>query len=199
MPVARLTLPLTEPAARGLRIGDRVSLTGTVFTARDAVHRRLAAGESMPCDLSGAVLYHCGPVCLQDGQGQWRVWAAGPTTSIREEPYMPDLIERFRLRAVIGKGGMGDRTLAAMARVGCVYLHAVGGAAQALASCIESVRAVHGYELLGAPEAVWELDVRDFPGLVTMDSQQGSLHQTITRNSERRLQSLFQTTVALEH
>lgn len=186
-----LSLPATVGDIRALRIGDAISLTGRLFTGRDAVHRHLASGEELDCDLRGGVIYHCGPVMVRKGT-EWRVWAAGPTTSAREEPYMADLIRRYGLRAVIGKGGMGESTLSAMRETGCVYLHAVGGAAQVLAANIEEVEAVYGYDQFGAPEAVWQLRVRDFPVVVTMDSHGRSLHDAVVETSRRELERLLE-------
>lgn len=185
-----LRTPLGEQDVRELAIGEAVVLTGTLFTARDAVHRFLFEGGELACDLRNAVVYHCGPVVVRDGE-RWDVTAAGPTTSAREEPYMPELIRRFGLRAVIGKGGMGEATLAAMAEVGCIYCHAVGGAAQVLAASIEEVETVHGYERFGAPEAVWQLRVRQFPAVVTMDTHRRSLHQQVRESSADALRTLL--------
>ncbi|MFW6367469.1 MAG: FumA C-terminus/TtdB family hydratase beta subunit [bacterium] len=185
-----LSLPAAVDDIRALHIGDAVTLTGRMYTGRDAVHRYLTSGETLDCDLRGAVLYHCGPVMVRDGDG-WRVSAAGPTTSAREEPYMGELIRRYGLRAVIGKGGMGESTLAAMRDIGCVYLHAVGGAAQVLAANIEEVEAVYGYDLFGPPEAVWQLRVREFPVVVTMDSHGRSLHDMVADTSRQQLELLL--------
>lgn len=181
-----LETPLSEADVRGLRVGDLVRLSGQLVTARDAVHHHLYHGGVPPCDLQGAVVYHCGPIVVRRRDG-WELRAAGPTTSIREAPYMADLIERFGLRAIIGKGGMGERTAEALAKHGCVYLHAVGGAAQALAANVCEVEAVYGYERFGAPEAVWQLNIRDFPALVTMDAHGGSLHSRVLERSRHAL------------
>ncbi|MBT3376144.1 MAG: hypothetical protein HN742_07315 [Lentisphaerae bacterium] len=181
-PIA-LQLPLSEEAVRGLSVGDLVSLTGRLVTGRDAVHHHLFGGARPPCDLTGTAVYHCGPVTVME-DGGWHVMAAGPTTSIREEPYMAGIIARFALRAVIGKGGMGPQTLAACGAHGCVYLHAVGGAAQILAQAIERVIAVHWEETFGLPEAIWELEVKDFPALVTMDTHGQSLHEDVGTASQ---------------
>jgi fumarate hydratase class I len=144
-----------------------------------------------PVDLHGSVLYHCGPVVVKDdGEGGgWRVTAAGPTTSIREEPYQADIIARYGVRAVIGKGGMGAKTLAGLATSGAVYLNAVGGAAQFYARCVERVAGVSLLEF-GTPEAMWHLDVRDFPAIVTMDSHGNSLHTEIEAQSGQVLEAL---------
>lgn len=183
-------MPLAEADVRALHVGDFVLLSGPVFTGRDAVHRFLAHGGEAPCDLRGGVVYHCGPVALPSG-GTWRIVAAGPTTSAREEPYMSDIIARYALRGVIGKGGMGEHTLAACQRHGCVYFHAVGGAAQVLATCISRVGAVHFRERFGDPEAIWELTLDRFPVLVTMDAHGESLHAAVAADSRRRLDALL--------
>ena len=141
-----------------------------------------------PVDLHGAVLYHCGPVVAKEGSG-WRVTAAGPTTSIREEPYQADIIGRYGVRAVVGKGGMGAKTLAALKRHGAVYLNAIGGAAQFYARTITSVDGVSLLEF-GTPEAMWHLTVKDFPAIVTMDAHGNSLHKEIEEDSGRHLEAL---------
>lgn len=187
----RLELPLDEAAVRRLALGDLVELTGTIFTARDAVHHYLAGGGVCPCDLRNAVIYHCGPVVVGQGSG-WRVTAAGPTTSSREEPYMAALIARYALRGVIGKGGMGEATRQACAAHGCLYLHAVGGAAQVLADAIREVRGVHLLERFGAPEAMWELRVEGFPAVVTMDAHGNSLHDAVLARSRAACAALLQ-------
>ncbi len=182
--VVRLTTPLSDADVRKLKAGDVVLLTGTVFTGRDEVHKYLHKGGDLGA-IQGGVIYHCGPVVLEEG-GKHRVVAAGPTTSIREEPYQADVIERFGIRAVIGKGGMGPKTLKACQDFGCVYLHAIGGAAQIYAQCVQSVENVY-LEQFGSPEAVWELKVKDFPAVVTMDSHGRSLHQEVADASKSRL------------
>jgi fumarate hydratase class I len=188
----RLQAPLTEEAVRGLRAGDMVLLSGTVFTGRDEVHKYLHKGGDLPM-LKGGVIYHCGPVVLEQlgGGGPYRITAAGPTTSIREEPYQAGVIERYGVKAVIGKGGMGPKTLEACRRHGCVYLHAIGGAAQIYARCVEAVEAVYLKEQFGSPEAVWQLRVRDFPAVVTMDAHGRSLHQEVADESKGRLQGVL--------
>ena len=186
-----LSLPLSENDVRGLALGESVCLTGVIYTARDAAHKQLAAGfvPGMP-DVAGGVLYHCGPVVVRDGDG-WRITAAGPTTSIREEPYMADVIRKYGIRAIIGKGGMREKTLNACKQYGCVYLHAVGGAAQVIAASIRRVRNVYMLEQFGAPEALWELEVVDFPAIVTMDSHGNSLHEQVRKVSSERLAILL--------
>jgi fumarate hydratase class I len=182
-----LAAPLTEAAVRALKVGDVVLVSGRMFTGRDAVHSYLMKHDP-PVDLQGAVLYHCGPVVVKEGAG-WRVTAAGPTTSIREEPYQGDIIKRYGVRAVIGKGGMGARTLAAMKESGAVYLNAIGGAAQFYA---RSITAVEGVSLLefGTPEAMWHLTVDAFPAIVTMDAHGNSLHKDIEQESGKHLEAI---------
>src|SRR5690606_13433539 len=140
---------------------------------RDNVHAYLMKNPP-PVDLQGAVLYHCGPVMLKEGE-RWTTKAAGPTTSSREEPYQADVIRRYGLRAVVGKGGMGARTLEALKECGAVYLNAIGGAAQYYARTVEEVPAVHLMEF-GIPEAMWHFRVKNFAAIVTMDSHGNSLH-----------------------
>jgi len=184
-----LSTPLTEGAVRALKVGDEVAITGVMFTGRDAVHKYLHEGGQLPpeVNLQGGVLYHCGPVIIKDEAGHWKCVAAGPTTSIREEPYQWQVIRDFGLRAVIGKGGMGDRTLAACKEYGCVYLHAIGGAAQVLAERIQSVPNVYFAEQFGAPEAIWEFRVVEFPAVVTMDTHGNSLHKEVLAASQAEL------------
>lgn len=185
-----LATPFTEEKIRALKVGDEVGITGIVFTGRDAVHKYLHDGGKLPPEvrLANGILYHCGPVVLKDEQGQWKVTAAGPTTSIREEPYQADVIAQHGLRGVIGKGGMGEKTLAACQEHGCVYLHAIGGAAQVLAECVKAVRGVYFLEEFGAPEAIWELEVENFPAVVTMDSHGRSLHREVMDSSRAELE-----------
>jgi fumarate hydratase class I len=188
-----LSFPFTEEKIRSLKVGDEVFISGTLFTGRDAVHKYLHEGGKLPSgvNLKDGILYHCGPVVIKDAQGNWQCTAAGPTTSIREEPYQWQVIRDFGLRGVIGKGGMGDKTLAACKEHGCVYLHAIGGAAQVLAQCIKRVRNVHMMEQFGAPEAIWEFEVENFPAVVTMDSHGGSLHKEVFVASQAELAKLI--------
>ena len=171
-----LTPPLTEAQMRALKVGDVVLITGEMFTGRDNVHTYLMKNPP-PEDLNGAVLYHCGPVMLKEGE-RWTVKAAGPTTSMREEPYQADVIKRYGVRAVIGKGGMGAKTLAALKEFGAVYLNAIGGAAQFYARSVQEVLGVSLLEF-GIPEAMWHLRVKGFAAIVTMDAHGGSLHADV--------------------
>jgi fumarate hydratase class I len=180
----RLQAPISEEQVRALKVGDVVLISGRMFTGRDAVHAHLMKHDP-PVDLHGSVLYHCGPVVAKDGEG-WKVNAAGPTTSIREEPYQADILKRYGVRVVIGKGGMGAKTLAGLTESGGVYLNAIGGAAQFYARCIDRVAGVSLLEF-GTPEAMWHLDVTDFPAIVTMDAHGNSLHKEIEQASGERL------------
>jgi len=184
-----LTTPLTEAQMRALKVGDVVLLNGDMFTGRDAMHAYLMKNPP-PVDLNGAALYHCGPVMLKQPDGAWVSKAAGPTTSIREEPYQADVIKRYGVRAVIGKGGMGPKTLAALRECGAVYLNGIGGAAQYYARAIEKVNRVHLLEEFGVPEAMWHLSVKDFVAIVTMDAHGNSLHADIEQASAKELEAL---------
>src|SRR5579859_6380611 len=184
-----LSTPVSETTIRSLKVGDEVAVSGVLFTGRDAVHKYLHEGGQLPSGvhLQGGVLYHCGPVIIKDEQGQWRCVAAGPTTSIREEPYQWQIIRDFGLRGVIGKGGMGEKPLASCKEYGCAYLHAIGGAAQVLAECVERVPNVYLMDKFGAPEAIWQFEVVDFPAVVTMDSHGNSLHKEVFAASQAEL------------
>jgi fumarate hydratase class I len=182
-----LTPPLTEAQMRALKVGDVVLIDGDMFTGRDNVHSWLMKNPP-PVDLTGAVLYHCGPVMLKDGD-RWRVVAAGPTTSIREEPYQADVIRRYGVRAVIGKGGMGPKTAAALQECGAVYLNAIGGAAQYYAQTLKEVRGVYLLEF-GIPEAMWHLRAKGFAAIVTMDAHGASLHVEVEQATGEALEAL---------
>ena len=184
-----LTAPLSEEAVRALKVGDVVLISGEVYTGRDAVHAHLMKNPP-PVDLHGAVLYHCGPVMLKQGE-KWEVKAAGPTTSSREEPYQATIIEKYGVRAVIGKGGMGAKTLAALKKSGAVYLNAIGGAAQFYARTVDQVLAVHLLEF-GIPEAMWHLRVTNFAAIVTMDAHGNSLHADVEKSTGDKLAELQQ-------
>jgi fumarate hydratase class I len=177
--------PLTEQQVRALKVGDVVLITGEMYTGRDQVHAHLMK-NAPPVDLNGAALYHCGPVMLKQGNA-WVTKAAGPTTSIREEPYQADVIKRYGVRAVIGKGGMGAKTLAALQEFGAVYLNGIGGAAQYYARTIEKVLGVHLLEQFGIPEAMWHLRVNAFPAIVTMDAHGNSLHAVVEEQTAGEL------------
>jgi fumarate hydratase class I len=184
-----LKTPISETEIRKLKLGDEVFVSGKVFTGRDAVHKYLHEGGQLPqgVSLKDGILYHCGPVVVKDEQGNWKCVAAGPTTSIREEPYQWQIIRDFGLRGVIGKGGMGEKTLEACREHGCIYLHGIGGAAQVLAQCIKKVSNVYMMEQFGAPEAIWEFEVEKFPAIVTIDAHGNSLHKEVFAASQAEL------------
>ena len=188
MSLIRLATPLGEEQVRSLRVGDTVELSGRLYTGRDAVHHRLHEGVKPPVDLRGQVIYHCGPVMVKEGD-RWSCRGAGPTTSSREEPYQWEVIRDHGIRGVIGKGGMGAKTLEACRQHGCVYLHAIGGAAQV---CAERITRVDGVDWmdLGSPEAIWHLWVEAFPVIVTIDSHGGSLHQQVLDASRAAMDGL---------
>jgi len=188
--IKRLSGPFDEAQVRALRAGDAVRLAGTVYTGRDRLHAFLHGGGEPPVSLRDGAIYHCGPVVVPAGGG-WRVVAAGPTTSCREEPYMAGVIARCGVRVIIGKGGMGEKTRAACRTHGCVYLQAVGGAAASLASRVTEARRVFFLETFGATEAMWELAVADFDAVVGMDTHGASLFEDIRQTSEARLASLI--------
>lgn len=187
----RLTYPFTKEQILDLKVGDMVLITGKLFTGRDAVHKRLHDGTKPPVELQNQIIYHCGPVVLQDPKTKkYEVKAAGPTTSIREEPYQWEVMRDYGIIGVIGKGGMGAKTLKGCKDYGCVYFHAVGGAAQVLAEKIDSVDNVHWMDL-GSPEAIWELSVTEFPVVVTMDAHGNSLHEKVEKESAEALKNLL--------
>jgi len=185
----RLTHPFTRAQVAPLRAGDGVRLFGLIYTGRDRLHKHLFDGGASPVPLADSAIYHCGPVMIPDGT-EWRAVAAGPTTSIREEPYMAAILATHGVRLVIGKGGMGDATARACAAQGALYLEAVGGAAQVLASCIVRVRGVHFETEFGSAEAMWELEVADFPALVSIDTRGVNLHHRVEQASRQALARL---------
>lgn len=183
-----LQAPITEEQIRKLQVGDVVVLNGEMHTGRDALHKYLMDHDS-PVSMEGGVLYHCGPVMLKDDSGNWHVKAAGPTTSSREEPYQADIIKKFGIRAVIGKGGMGAKTLKGLQDYGAVYLNAIGGAAQYYAECVKGVSGVDFLDEFGVPEAMWHLQVEGFAAIVTMDAHGNSLHADIDEISKKKLEA----------
>lgn len=190
----RIRLPASRKELRALRAGDEVLISGTVVTARDMGHKLMVEQRSdfLKPLLDGALIYHCGPIMVRKGD-RWRVVSAGPTTSSREEPYQADVIANYGIGGVIGKGGMGDKTSAALREHGAVYFHATGGAGSLLAKCVREVRDVLMLEEFGVPEAFWVLDVEDFPSVVTMDTTGASLHRQVLEVSRARWQELLGT------
>ena len=170
-----------------MRLGQTVFLNGPIITGRDEVHMRaLAGGSEVPDCLNGAALYHCGPIMVREGK-EWKVIAAGPTTSARMNSMEAEMIRRFGIRAVIGKGGMSDEVIEAMKDVGCVYLAAIGGAAVSLAECIRDVKGVEWHDL-GMAEAMWKFEAERFgPLTVAMDAKGNSLYKEAKLKADKIL------------
>ncbi len=202
----RLEIPIPEEDVRALQAGDTVYLSGVIVTGRDAAHKYMIENfvrtEQVPAEeqwlyeelqrlLRGGVIYHCGPVVRQRDDGRWEFVAAGPTTSIREEPYEAEIISHFGLRGVIGKGGMGPATLRACREYGAAYLHAVGGAASLIANTVQEVEAVYKKDEFGVPEAFWVIRVADFPVIVTMDTHGNSIHERVQEEAGVALEGLL--------
>ncbi len=185
-----LRYPFDERQVRALKAGDAVSITGPVHTGRDRFHKHFADGHPIDVDFRDGALYHCGPVIVRDGDG-WAVKAAGPTTSVRENPYEPAFIAASGVRLIIGKGGMDAATLAAMGKYGCVYIQAVGGAAAVSAAALRKVTGVSYLEEFGAAEACWHFDAVGFTGVVAMDTHGRSLFAEVERDSRARLAALL--------
>lgn len=189
----KLQLPCDEATIRSLKVGDFVELSGRMITGRDSAHHWLIkeVREEVRPLMQGSVIYHVGPVVRKHEDGTFSFVAAGPTTSAREEPYQADVIGRYGLRGVIGKGGMGVKTLAGLKEHGAVYFHAIGGAAQVLAQSVTRVETVFKLEEFGVPEALWVIQVEDFPVVVTMDSHGGSLHASVEAASKAKLEEVL--------
>ena len=201
-----LSIPISDEHIRDLKVGDSVSLSGVIITGRDTVHKwmietfvketrqpegdDLEVYEAIKPLLDGGAIYHCGPVVAGLDSGDYRFVAAGPTTSTREEPYQGDVMHHFNIKAVIGKGGMGPKTLAACHEVPGVYLHAIGGAASLIAQSVQRVIDVHKLDF-GVPEAMWVIEVKDFPVVVTMDSHNSSIHAEVETQSMVELERLL--------
>ncbi len=199
-----LTIPIPDEEIRALHVGDTAYLTGVIVTGRDAAHKFMVENyirQTPTSDqqdlyvelkqlLSGGVIYHCGPVVRKNDDDSWSFVAAGPTTSIREEVYQPEVIKHFNLKGVIGKGGMGPKTLKACHEQPAVYFHAIGGAASLIARSVKEVITVHKMEF-GIPEAMWVIRVQDFPVVITMDSHGQSIHETVQSASEKKLAELI--------
>ena len=192
-----LSYPFSEKSVRALKAGDAVSITGRIYTGRDKLHKYFADGGKLSVDFRDGALYHCGPVVINSNtqtlkhSNTYTVVAAGPTTSVRENPYEPDFIAKTGVRIIIGKGGMDARTLAAMQEHGCVYVQAVGGGGAIYADAVKKVAGVSMLKEFGAAEAVWHLDVVDFRGVVAMDAHGNSLFDEVESVSKRRLADLI--------
>ncbi len=189
----KLKVPISEQEIRRLKVGDEVLLSGVIVTARDEAHKLMIEEnpDFIRDTLKESVIYHCGPVVKQDENGKWSFVSAGPTTSIREEPYQADVICQYNVRGVIGKGGMGPKTAEGLKKCGAVYLHAIGGAGTLIANVVKEVKTVHKLEEFGTPEAFWVIEVEDFPVVVTMDSHGNSLHQEIKEKSQKKADRLM--------
>jgi fumarate hydratase class I len=183
-----LEYPITEEQVRKVKVGDIVVINGPMHTGRDAFHKHVV-GHGSKVSMKDGVLYHCGPVAMKDASGNWTIKAAGPTTSIREEPYQADVIKQEGVRVVIGKGGMGKKTLDGLKDFGAIYVNAIGGAAQYYAEAIKKVTGMD-YEEFGLPEAMWHLNVEGFTGICTMDSHGNSLHAEIEQKSAAKLEEI---------
>lgn len=191
-----LHTPLTEEDIRALHVGDTVHISGRMFTARDEAHRlmleRYVNGEEIPFDPSKMALFHCGPVVKKEDAG-WRVISAGPTTSIRMELFEDRFLTAFGTKMVIGKGGMGDKTLAALRKAGAVYAHYPGGVGALAAQAITRVTNVYWLDELGIPEAVWILDIELFgPLTITMDSHGKSLYRDLEESIKKNLERIHE-------
>ncbi len=201
-----VTIPISDEVIRSLKVGDPVMLNGIMITGRDTVHKwmietfikkictlqkdDIEVYEALKPILNGGIIYHCGPVVSGLDTKQYKFVAAGPTTSIREEPYQADVMKHFNLKGVIGKGGMGAKTLKGCQEVPGVYFHAIGGAATLIAQSVTRVLGVYKYEF-GVPEAIWVIEVKDLPVVVTMDAHGQSLHEVMEKESGRVLAELM--------
>ncbi|HPD06334.1 MAG TPA: FumA C-terminus/TtdB family hydratase beta subunit [Candidatus Bipolaricaulis sp.] len=184
-----LTTPISEKDARALRAGDVIYVSGTMFTARDEAHKMMLERGS-PLPVEGLALFHCGPVAQKVGEG-WQILAAGPTTSARMELFEADFLRKFKTRVIVGKGGMGDKTLAALGEVGAVYTHFTGGAGALAAKAVKRVAAVHWLEELGMPEAIWVMEVERFgPLVVAMDSHGRSLYKELAVTVDKNMEAI---------
>lgn len=201
-----ITIPIDDATIRSLNVGDSVGLTGIIITGRDTVHKWMIETfiqkkrEPQADDqevyaaiqpiLNGGIIYHCGPVVAGLETKEYKFVAAGPTTSIREEPYQADVMAHFNIKGVIGKGGMGPKTLKGCQEVPGAYFHAIGGAASLIAQTVQEVQTVYKYDF-GVPEAIWVIKVKDFPAVVTMDAHGHSLHEGVAAESSKALEKLL--------
>jgi fumarate hydratase class I len=197
-----LQIPISEEQILSLHAGDSVTISGIATTGRDAAHKymveKLIDGgdslsesdrllfEELKAIYRGGAIYHCGPIVRNDS-GTWTIVSAGPTTSIREEVYEDRVIAAFGLRVVIGKGGMGPRTLAACRENRAVYVHAIGGAGVTTAETMVEVIDVFKKDEFGSPEAFWKVRLVNFPGIVTMDAHGKSLHEELGKSFDESL------------
>lgn len=189
----KMNLPLTRDNVLKLNVGDMVLINGQLVTGRDKLHKFLfnekPSKKQIPFNLDGTILYHCGPIIKRTPDG-YKVIAAGPTTSMRVEMYEHRIISKYGLRGIMGKGGMGKKTLNALKENGCVYLQTIGGAAVCLAEKIKKVVDVWKLKEFGMAEAMWVFEVEEFPAIVTMDAHGKSLHEEIEEKSYREFKRL---------
>lgn len=195
MAVYHLKTPISEEEIRKLKVNDVVYITGTIVTARDQAHKRaleyFKEGKQLPTNLEGLAVFHCGPVVAKEGD-KWIAVAAGPTTSTRMDIFEGEFIRNFKVRVVIGKGGMGKRTTDAMAKYGAIYGAFTGGAAILAAKAIKNVRGVEWLDL-GTPEALWIFEVEDFgPLVVAIDSHGNNLFIDVQKKVEENKQRIYQ-------
>lgn len=196
--VINLKFPFTEADVRKLPLGAEVSISGTIYTGRDRLHKFLFEGGTSPVDLTDAAIFHCGPIVVKDDEGQWKVVAAGPTTSSRENPYMPSIITDRGVRVILGKGGMSAETQTACREYGAVYIQVVGGAAAWLAKCVKRVEDVWFLDEFGATEAMWKLEVENLTGIVAINANGESLFSGVEKFSERRMRALISSPLVLD-
>lgn len=185
-----LKTPLTAEDIEAIRAGEIVYLSGTIYTARDEAHLRMleyeAEKKTLPFDLNGSAVYHCGPV-MEKAEGGWKAVAAGPTTSDRMTKMTPDVLKNHAVRVLIGKGGM-ENMAETLREQKCIYLSYTGGCAALAVDMIQKVRSVN-WEDLGMPEAVWELEVENFgPLIVGIDAHGNDLFKDV----KDRAQAVFQ-------
>ena len=194
MAVYRLSTPISEETVRKLKVNDTVYLSGTIVTARDAAHRRALQfhekGKQLPLSLDGLAVFHCGPLMKKESDG-WRVVAAGPTTSSRMELFEDQFIKQFSVRVIVGKGGMGKKTVDAMKQYGAVYGAFTGGAAVLAAKAIKQVKGVEWSDL-GMPEAMWILEVEEFgPLTVAIDTHGNNLFKNVQTKVDNEKPAIY--------
>lgn len=179
-----LKIPVNEEKIRKLKIGDELILSGTVVTARDMAHEWLCSEIQAYFieKLKNGAVYHCGPIVAESEHG-WKFVSAGPTTSIREEPFQEQILRDYGVRFVLGKGGMGSKTLKALKKYGAVYLHLTGGSAALIAESVKKVSDVKKLSEFGVPEALWIVELEKLKAVVTMDAHGNSLHDQISEDS----------------
>lgn len=190
-----LKTPISEEDVRKLKVGDTFYISGTLITARDEAHKELLElykeGKKPPIDLNGQVIYHCGPVVKKEND-TWKVIAAGPTTSTRMEMFEDQFIEAFKVRVIIGKGGMKERTTKACQKVGAIYGAFTGGAALIAANSIKNVKEVYFLEELGMPEALWVFEVDNFgPLIVGIDSYGNNIFEDVSKKVQKNLPLVY--------